>query len=491
MQTRPSLLSCIVIGVLLSANGKTPAQTLAVPSAKCGPGSSPETGIQGQVPLADRVSGRSRQGYSCNLELVSQYQGQGASWVDPAYGHCVYLAEAVLGNVSAVHRGVSVLNVSNPQFPVHSTDLTSPGMLGGPWESLKVNQKRALLAGVSAGPLSAGPGIFDVYSLGSDCALPVLQNTFLSSGLALPVTVLGHEGGWAPDGFTYWSSGIAFGALAAIDVTNPKKPAVVYSGFLGVSTQTHGFSISTDGNRMYIGTIFPAGVLILDISDIQSRQPVPQIRQIASVTWTDGFFTQHTIPITYAGHPYLIAVDEAGSGGARFIDIANETNPTVISQIKLAINMPNAAQTRANDLHGNGAFGYEAHYCSVDQAANPTALACGWFQSGVRVFDIRNPLKVKEIAYFNPPAQSPAPLVTPLPSSEHANGVFGRVPPILTELDAQNLPNLLDVAGLTGPNMTADWCSSPPEFVGNQLWVTCQDNGFLVLKFTNNAYPLQ
>src|SRR3546814_9806807 len=39
------------------------------------------------------------------------------------------------------------------------------------------------------------------------------------------------------------------------------------------------------------------------------------------------------------------------------------------------------------------------------------------------------------------------------------------------------LPGLLAAAG-SGPvsgNLSADWCSSPPRFVGNQLWVTCID----------------
>ena len=41
-----------------------------------------------------------------------------------------------------------------------------------------------------------------------------------------------------------------------------------------------------------------------------------------------------------------------------------------------------------------------------------------------------------------------------------------------------------------GANLSTDWCSSPPRFVGRQLWATCQDNGFMVLRFTNGAYPL-
>ena len=50
----------------------TDVKTAAAP-ARCGPGSRPETGLQGQVPLQDRLNGRSMQGYSCNMELVGQY----------------------------------------------------------------------------------------------------------------------------------------------------------------------------------------------------------------------------------------------------------------------------------------------------------------------------------------------------------------------------------------------------------------------------------
>lgn len=44
----------------------------AVKNAQCGPGSAPETGMQGGIPAADRATGRSTQGYSCNLTRVGR-----------------------------------------------------------------------------------------------------------------------------------------------------------------------------------------------------------------------------------------------------------------------------------------------------------------------------------------------------------------------------------------------------------------------------------
>jgi hypothetical protein len=142
----------------------------------------------------------------------------------------------------------------------------------------------------------------------------------------------------------------------------------------------------------------------------------------------------------------------------------------VVSKLKLEIHMPRYADMRARDTAGTGSFGYEAHYCDVDRVRNPRGLACGYFQSGVRVFDISRPLRPREVAYFNPPAQTGK--NARLASSEHANGPA--------------------VASGGTTTLSTDWCSSPPRFVGRrQLWVTCQDNGFLVLRFTHGASPLE
>src|SRR6185312_11409303 len=54
-----------------------------VPKAVCGPGDKPESGLQGQVPAAMRAAGF--QGFSCNLQLLAQVKGEGASWQNDEY----------------------------------------------------------------------------------------------------------------------------------------------------------------------------------------------------------------------------------------------------------------------------------------------------------------------------------------------------------------------------------------------------------------------
>lgn len=448
-----------------------------VPQAHCGPGSLPEKGIQGRVSLADRNSGRNRKGYRCNLERLGRFQGEGSSWVSQSYGRCAYMSTRFPS--TGKYPGVQVIDVSDPRAPRRVRTLTSPAMLGT-WESLKVNRKRGLLAAVFA-PSPGGNGVafFDVYDIKTDCAKPRLLSSVSTTDLSVPANVLGHEGDWAPDGKTYWAAGLQAGLVTAIDVADTAHPKIVYTGQTGFIN--HGLSVAADGNRLYIAEVGNItgfltgghehvhapdgnGVNILDVSQVQTRRPLPRIWQVGRLRWTDGAVGQHAIRISYAGRPHLIFVDEGGAGAARIIDITDEGVPRVVSKLKLGIHSTKYADVRAADTQGTGVFGYEGHYCDVDRVTNPTALACGYFQSGVRVFDIRDPRRPREIAYYNPPAQVGR--NAELTGSEHASN-----------------------PALSGA-LTADWCSSPPRFVGNQLWVTCQDNGFMALRFTNRSYPL-
>lgn len=480
-----------------------------VPQANCGQGSKPETGFQGEVPLKLRDAGFT--GFSCNLERLGQYQGQGASWQHTWYSHCAYYDQALPAKPGSKSNGVSVgtwvghrlkkpgtvvLDVSDPAHPKRTATLDTPGMVH-PWEDLKVNEPRGLLAG----QLQAGAPL-DVYSVKGDCAHPKLL-------ASTPLKDFGHEGEWEPDGRTYWASYTRNSEYHAIDMTDPRHPKEILDWKLPQTKthQSHGLSFSPDGNTAYFSVIGnsindPAasakvadnGFIIADVSSIQNRSPNPHVRILSEITFLDGGIAQHTIPVTIAGKPYLVFVDELGAIGlgspadwrlalkdgfppfgiARIFDISNPKEPKLVSRLTLQSDSPANAKTAVNDVikGGQTVFSYDSHYCSVDTPSNATALACGYFNAGVRVFDIRDPAHPKEIAYYNPPAQQSK--MKELAGSEHAQ----------TETAAK----------LTKNGLSADWCSSQSRFYEangqHYLWITCQDNGFQVLKFTNNAYPL-
>ena len=127
---------------------------------------------------------------------------------------------------------------------------------------------------------------------------------------------------------------------------------------------------------------------------------------------------QIATPITIGGHPYLMEIDEFSSNGdstsvamngtkvgaARIIDIADEKAPKVISNLRLAVHQPeNRAAIAADPGATSPVQGYAGHYCNVPQRKDPGIVACSMIASGLRVFDIRDPYKPREMAYYVAP----------------------------------------------------------------------------------------
>ncbi|RMI35275.1 LVIVD repeat-containing protein [Nocardia stercoris] len=466
--------------------------TTAVPRADCGPGSAPENGLQGDVPAADRDSGRSTQGYTCNMSLVGGYENsQGGGITSVTYDHCSYTGTFFPGDTLRADAGVQVIDASDPANPVHTATLNEPAMVGGTWETLKVNPVRKLLVGAAV-PFLEGAGYLSVYDV-SDCAHPRLLNPGPGTNLGMPLPITSHEGGFSPDGNTYWVSGLVPGFLSAIDLTDPANPHVIWQGLTGL--EEHGMGVSPDGNRLYISAL--GGFTTLDVSAVQRRDPNPQVNHIGRVFWTDGFATQHSIPVTYDGKPYLFTVDEASSGGVKLVDISDDTHPQVVNKIKLEINLPDHQDSLVASAMGGSVFSYDPHYCAADRPDDPTALACGWESSGIRVFDIKDPMHVREIAYYNPPARKGQNLQ--LLNSPHAlASLIG--PPIIEGFSVARsmLTGRFDpakalssrIGDLALGDLSTDWCMSAPEWHGSQLWTTCNDNGFMVLDLGNDVYSV-
>lgn len=177
--------------------------------------------------------------------------------------------------------------MSNPSKPVRTTTLVTPAMQT-PHESVVLNEKRGLLAAVSANPTTE-PGVVDVYDLNDDCRRPALQSS-------APVGFLGHESGFAPDGRTFYATSLFDGHVTAVDLTNAKLP-VPLTVFNSLS---HGLTVSEDGNRGYVAAR-GVGLSILDLRDIQSRKPVPQVREISHLGWDTLTIPQVAIPVTIGG----------------------------------------------------------------------------------------------------------------------------------------------------------------------------------------------
>jgi hypothetical protein len=145
-----------------------------VPRAVCGPGDHPESALQGQVPANLRASGF--HGFNCNLQLIGQSKGDGANWQSAEFrdsaGHTCGYHGTSFSTVNRTHLGVPVIDVTNASNPTPNGYLTTTSMLD-PWESLKVNERRQLLAADNGHNGGGGPEV-DIYDVSSDCRFPQL-----------------------------------------------------------------------------------------------------------------------------------------------------------------------------------------------------------------------------------------------------------------------------------------------------------------------------
>ncbi|MGH2758086.1 MAG: LVIVD repeat-containing protein, partial [Actinomycetota bacterium] len=359
-------------------------------------------------------SGRAARGFSCNAQPLSRFGPDSGGYrvhryVDRAGRECAYYDSTLLFPSDVFEQrdhlpGVFVLDMSDPRRPVKTDNLVTPAMLT-PHESMSINTKRGLLGAVMGNPLTT-PSFLDLYDLSQDCRHPVLQSS-------TPVPFLGHEGNFAPDGKTFYATSTAGMTMTAIDVSNPSIPVPLW---VKAGVVYHGLNISDDGKRAYVADIGDAGLTILDTSQIQARTTNPQVPVVAHLTWPEVSIPQTAIPVTIRGHRYLIEVDEfaggpspsaeaaAEVGAARIIDIANDRKPKVVSNIRLEVHMPKNRPSQMTDPGAeNSLQGYAGHYCAVPRRNEPGIVACTFILSGLRVFDIREPRKPREVAYFNAP----------------------------------------------------------------------------------------
>ncbi len=392
------------------------------PQLPCDSQSLPETGVQGRVPKAEVDNSRAAKGYTCNTALVGRQGNSGgfrvARYIDSAGHECAFYDSTLLfptglRNGATAEIGVYVLDMTDHSHPVFTTNLTTPAMVS-PHESLRLNQKRGLLAADMGYP-TFNPGFVDVYDVSKDCRHPVLDSS-------TPLGILGHESAFSPDGTIFYVSSTGGHTLAAVDLTNPMVPSLLW---FTTSYSPHGMSVSDNGKRLYIADTGLPGLITLDVSGVNLHHVNPTVPVVSKLTWPEVSIPQNAIPFSEKGHPYLAEVDEytkgtgtsggydpnASVGAARIIDIGNDVHPFVVSNMRLAVNQTAArAGDQQNDYGATSPVqGYAGHYCNVPMEVDPKYVACSFIMSGLRVYNIDDLTHPYEMAYFNAPSTAAAP----------------------------------------------------------------------------------
>jgi hypothetical protein len=428
------------LGLLLAL---LPSGAQAASPAQCDPKDRPETALQGQVPMADRASGRAAEGYTCNLTEVGFMPSSSFANFD-TYKNCAYYSDTI--GATNAEGGTVVVDVTDPAKPIQTAYLTERAAANA-GESLRVHPGRGLLI---ADRYYLAPGVsnFDdpdanralnIYDISKDCRHPKLLAD------AVMPTALGHEGCLQADGMVYYMA--STDNITPIDISDPRHPKQLSEPQdLGI----HGCSTSEDGKRGYLADIGIGRMVVADTSEVQARKQNARIKPIGELPTPSNLGNQSTIPVFYGDHPYVLTFSEYAAlaepcasrpdretnfGYPEIVDIADERHPKVASKIFQEVTLPencaavsaDSAAAPSNGLTKGDVFGvvgsrvflYDSHYCSTDRTHDPTIAACASFGSGIRVYDIRNPYSAKEIAYFNPG-------MTDAPGGAIANATVGR-----------------------------------------------------------------
>jgi hypothetical protein len=396
----------ILVAVALVVAVLAPQNRADARAMSCGKSDMPETGVQGEVPLRDQLSGRARRGYNCGLALVGHTFLKGVAANMAWAGHCAYVA--------TIGEGVNVIDVSDPQHPKRTAVLNGPGStLTMETIAAREYQGRAvLLAGrygyFSHEPITAPMDIYDV----TDCAHPKPMSTF-----RWPENI--HNLTISPD-LTKVYATLPLQVADIRDLRHPRYLGNIENGLIGgpasqglpPQVSTHEVAVSPDGNTIYFGgqTPWTAGFSAADVTGFPQRQP-------RLVMHADG--RGHSINVaTINGRRYAVHSEEsiasvlgngcvsqnlnpfAGAAQPWLSDVTDSAHPRMrVSHLTLAINKrQNCRRERADGENAS------VHYHDVDDPQHTTFVMASMWNAGLRIFDVRDPQHPTEAAYFNPGA---------------------------------------------------------------------------------------
>lgn len=414
----------------------------------CGKDDLPEGPIQGDIPRADQDSRRAEQGYNCGLALVGHttldFDGRPPSgnanmaWA----GNCAYVAGsgALVGEPTPEPgAGVAVVSVSNAGVPRHVANLRQPGSTAAleTIHAVTTPEGRSILVVGQYGNqgLSNPPKPMDVYDVSDpDCTKFEHKATFewpenihnltISQNgkyvfATMPLQVIDISGLWDDDpatGIQYLGNldnvmegpAVAPGPYADYDDNLPAEVRQAQHPTL----TSHEAWPTPDGRTLYLGGVTPEFEIftIVDVGDWLERDAQGNPKGMPRVISQRSGRGHSVRTATIGGVPYVLHSEESVAGTAYgcipetanpfagpaqpwLTNIADPTNPQLVSQFGLEINNPENCQAQID----SGA-NQSVHYHDVDDPNDTTFVMASMWNAGLRVFDVRDPRNPTEVA---------------------------------------------------------------------------------------------
>lgn len=295
--------------------------------------------------------------------------------------------------------GVSILDVSDPRNPRPVQRIPVPPDVKG--HKVQISGDLMVIGHEARSHKAARTGLA-VYRL-KDPAEPQ-QIGFLQTAGGGP-----HRMYFVDGRFLYTSmslEGYADRILMIVDLADPANPRELSRWWIpgqwtaggenaywlsaGLRCNIHGGI--AHGNRLYLG-MWDAGLGILDTSDKENPFLSSQLQ------WVNGRRSHTTLPLP--DRKLLIQCDEAADGQGfptyvRVIDIKDEQNPRILSRFPI----PQGDYARRG-----GRFGPHSLHENYPYAfTSDSYIFVSYFNAGVRIVDIADPLAPREVAYYVPAA---------------------------------------------------------------------------------------
>ena len=455
MRTRTSRRAALGVATAVLASmllgPDAPADTVApvVEAAhQCGKRDRVEPGLQGDVPRAAQESNAAYGGYNCGLALVGHATlGKGRraptgnanmAWVDD----CAYVAGsgAVFGPAGDNPTGgVAVVDVSDPAHPRHVRTLRTPGALNTmeTLHAVETRDRAVLVVGEYGNAMATEPKPMDVYDV-SDCSHPRKLQTFRFPENIHNLTISGNGR------YVFATQPIQVVDLDPLFDDDPATKAI-YLGNLEAEIPAPFFATgpvadaddalpaelrdqsrskylshevwpSRDGSRIHVGGQLPTfetfsiveiGRWLRRDADGRPAGPPEVLSQRSGrghsvrTARIDGRkYALHSEESVFMG-AYGCMPEElnpfAGPAEPWLTDITDPRDPRRVSQFGLEINQPENCAAQWDSGVNNS-----VHYHDVDDPQDTTFVMASMWNSGLRIFDVRDPARPVEVGYFNP-----------------------------------------------------------------------------------------
>ena len=313
--------------------------------------SNPRTGRTVGTFAAHRMSWHGDEGESSGgLKLVSETRVQGGFpsdiYVTKGHAYVVSLAEPPLLG------GLDVFDVRDPKNPVRKTTISLQG--DNSWNGVWAKSDALYIAANGSGLI-----VYDI----SDPANPVFVRHFEAEPYGVHTVLV--------DGDRLYAMAPDIGTRI-YDVTNPLDP--VLRTVVSLSEEfayggPHDSFVYED--RLYISNAY-GGYSIMDVSNLDD------VKHLGQYVHSDASFAHHSAVGTFAGRTIAFEAGELNGSHVRVLDVSAPEKVVKIGEFRMR---PPAS------IH--------------NVLLKDDRLYIAWYQEGLRVLDVSNPTKPRQVAHFN------------------------------------------------------------------------------------------